>query len=94
MIEFREQYARRELGLEVIAHFNEEGVKAGINPFDHGSKIYTDVMRTQPLKEALTKHSFDGAIGGGAIINNGDILVDTSAGSGNKDKKYDQDAAK
>lgn len=65
MIAFREDYARRELGLEVIAHVNEEGVAAGINPFDHGSKIYTDVMRTQPLKEALTKHGFDGAIGGG-----------------------------
>ena len=65
MIAFREQYARQELGLNVIAYVNEEGVKAGINPFDHGSKIYTDVMRTQPLKEALTKHGFDGAIGGG-----------------------------
>lgn len=65
MIEFREQYARRKLGLDVIAYVNEEGVAEGINPFDHGSKIYTDVMRTQPLKEALTKHGFDGAIGGG-----------------------------
>lgn len=65
MIEFRERYARQELGLNVIAHINEEGVAAGINPFDHGSKIYTDVMRTQPLKEALTKHGFDAAIGGG-----------------------------
>jgi sulfate adenylyltransferase subunit 2 len=65
MIEFRDRYAREELGLEVIAHFNEEGVRAGINPFDHGSKIYTDVMRTQPLKEALTKYEFDAAIGGG-----------------------------
>lgn len=65
MIEFREQYARKELGLDVIAYVSEEGVRAGINPFDHGSKIYTDVMRTQPLKEALTKHGFDGAIGGG-----------------------------
>ena len=44
--------ATKELGLDVIAYVNEEGVKAGINPFDHGSKIYTDVMRTQPLKEA------------------------------------------
>ena len=65
MIEFREQYARQELGLEVIAYINEEGVKAGINPFDHGSKTYTDVMRTQPLKKALTQYAFDGAIGGG-----------------------------
>jgi len=65
MIEFREAYARRELGLDVIAYVNEEGVRAGINPFDHGSKTYTDVMRTQPLKEALTKYKFDAAIGGG-----------------------------
>ncbi len=65
MIEFREQYVRNQLGLEVIAYVNEAGVADGINPFDHGSKVYTDVMRTQPLKEALTKHGFDGAIGGG-----------------------------
>jgi sulfate adenylyltransferase subunit 2 len=65
MIEFRESYARKELGLEVIGYINEEGVRQGINPFDHGSKSYTDVMRTQPLKESLTKYGFDGAIGGG-----------------------------
>jgi sulfate adenylyltransferase subunit 2 len=65
MIEFREQYARGELGLDVIAYVNEEGVRAGINPFDHGSSVYTDVMRTQPLKEALSKYRFDAAIGGG-----------------------------
>ncbi len=49
----------------LFAYVNEEGVQAGINPFDHGSKIYTDVMRTQPLKQALTKFGFDAAIGGG-----------------------------
>lgn len=65
MIEFRENYARRQLGLNVIAYVNREGVEAGINPFDHGSSIYTDVMRTQPLKQALTEYGFDGAIGGG-----------------------------
>jgi sulfate adenylyltransferase subunit 2 len=65
MIEFRETYARKELGLEVIVHVNQEGVDRGINPFDHGSRIYTDVMRTQPLKQALTRHQFDAAIGGG-----------------------------
>lgn len=65
MIEFRERYARQELELDVLVHFSEKGVRDGINPFDHGSKIYTDVMRTQPLKEALTKHCFDAAIGGG-----------------------------
>lgn len=65
MIEFREAFARRQLGLEVIAFVNEAGVAAGVNPFDHGSKTYTDVMRTQPLKQALTQFAFDAAIGGG-----------------------------
>ncbi|MCU0959396.1 MAG: sulfate adenylyltransferase subunit CysD [Pirellulaceae bacterium] len=65
MIEFRDRYVRGELGLDVIAYVNEEGVRAGINPFDHGSQIYTDVMRTQPLKRALTTFGFDAAIGGG-----------------------------
>ncbi len=65
MIEFREKYARQQLGLDVIAYSNQEGVQADINPFDHGSKVYTDVMRTQPLKAALDHYGFDGAIGGG-----------------------------
>lgn len=65
MIEHRERYARQELGLEVLVHINEEGVRAGINPFDHGSKVYTDVMRTQALKQALDKFGFDAALGGG-----------------------------
>lgn len=64
MIDFREQYARKELGLDVIAYVNQEGVRDGINPFDHG-RVYTDVMRTQPLKKSLTEHKFDAAIGGG-----------------------------
>ena len=65
MIEFRERYAREELGLNVISWINEEGVAEGINPFDHGGKVYTDVMRTQPLKQALSHYGFDAAIGGG-----------------------------
>lgn len=65
MTEFRDRYARDELGLDVLVEINQEGVKANINPFDHGSKIYTDVMRTQPLKQALTRHGFDAALGGG-----------------------------
>ncbi len=64
MIEFREQYARNQLGLNVIAYVNEQGAREGINPFDHG-RVYTDVMRTQPLKQALTEYKFDAAIGGG-----------------------------
>lgn len=64
MIEFREQFARLELGLNVIGYINQQGVRDGINPFDHG-RNYTDIMRTQPLKRALTEYKFDAAIGGG-----------------------------
>lgn len=64
MIEFRENYARKELGLEVIVHINEEGVAQNINPFDHGSKFYTDTMKTQGLLQALNKYKFDAAFGG------------------------------
>jgi sulfate adenylyltransferase subunit 2 len=65
MIEFRENYVRGELGLEVIVHINEDGHKRGVNPFEYGSRVYTDTMRTQPLKEALTKYQVDAALGGG-----------------------------
>lgn len=64
MIEFRESYARGELGLEVIVYSNEQGIRDGINPFDHG-RSYTDIMRTFPLKRALTELKYDAAIGGG-----------------------------
>ncbi|HEV7164530.1 MAG TPA: sulfate adenylyltransferase subunit CysD [Gammaproteobacteria bacterium] len=63
MIRFRDETAKR-LGFELIVHVNQEGVKAGINPFDHGSKKYTDIMKTESLKQALSKHGFDAAFGG------------------------------
>ncbi len=63
MIEFRDKMAK-ETGMELIVYTNEEGVKKGINPFDHGS-IYTDVMKTQALKQALDKYGFTAAFGGG-----------------------------
>ena len=63
MIEFRDRMAA-EVGMELIEHINEEGRAAGINPFDHGSSGYTDVMKTQALKQALDKHGFDAAFGG------------------------------
>ena len=63
MIEFREQQAKK-LGIEMLEYINEEGVKAGINPFDHGS-AYTDIMKTQALKQALDKYGFTAAFGGG-----------------------------
>lgn len=63
MIAFRDAQAKK-LGLDLIAHMNEEGVKAGINPFDHGSEKHTDIMKTQALKQALNGHRFDAAFGG------------------------------
>ena len=65
MTEFREHYARNQLGMRVIVKINEEGRRANVNPFDHGGTIYTDVMRTQPLKTALNENKIDAAIGGG-----------------------------
>jgi sulfate adenylyltransferase subunit 2 len=64
MIRFRDSYVREELGWELIVHKNEEGVRQGIGPFTHGSKVHTDVMKTQALLEALNKHRFDAAFGG------------------------------
>lgn len=63
MIEFRDKIAK-ETGMELIVYVNEDGVAKGINPFDHGS-IYTDVMKTQALKQALDKYGFTAAFGGG-----------------------------
>ncbi len=63
MIEFRDKTAR-ELGIEMLEYINEEGVQKGINPFDHGA-AYTDIMKTQALKQALTKYGFTAAFGGG-----------------------------
>jgi sulfate adenylyltransferase subunit 2 len=64
MIEFRENYVRKELGWDLIVHINEDGVKQGIGPITHGSKKHTDVMKTEGLKQALDKHKFDAAFGG------------------------------
>lgn len=63
MIEFRDQTAR-DLGLDLIVHINEDGVRQGVGPFTHGSQIHTDTMKTQALKQALDKHKFDAAFGG------------------------------
>ena len=63
MIEFRDRIAC-EKGIEMIVYTNEEGVRQGINPFDHGS-AYTDIMKTEALKQALSKYGFTAAFGGG-----------------------------
>jgi sulfate adenylyltransferase subunit 2 len=66
---FRDMYALRdrmaaESGMELLVHVNPEGLERGINPFDHGSAVHTDIWKTQGLKQALDLHGFDAAIGG------------------------------
>ncbi|WP_334174305.1 sulfate adenylyltransferase subunit CysD [Pseudoxanthobacter sp.] len=63
MIAFRDRMAK-ELGFDLIVHTNQAGLAQGINPFDHGSSLYTNIMKTEALKEALTKYGFDAAFGG------------------------------
>ncbi len=63
MIAFRDAEAAR-LGVDLIVHINEEGVKRGVGPFSHGSQLHTDVMKTEGLKQALDKYGFDAAFGG------------------------------
>ena len=63
MTVFRDRIAK-EKGIEMLVYTNEEGLRQGINPFDHGS-AYTDIMKTQALKQALGKYGFTAAFGGG-----------------------------
>ena len=63
MIAFRDRMAKK-LGIEMLEYINEDGVARGINPFDHGA-AYTDIMKTQALKQALNKYGFTAAFGGG-----------------------------
>ena len=66
---FQAMYAHRarmvkECGMELLVHTNPEGLKAGVNPFTHGSSYHTDVMKTQALRQALDHHGFDVVFGG------------------------------
>jgi sulfate adenylyltransferase subunit 2 len=63
MILFRDAFTK-ENGLDLVVHTNPEGLAQNINPFDHGSKKYTDVMKTQALLQALGKGGYDAAFGG------------------------------
>lgn len=63
MIEFRDRIAKK-MGIEMLVYTNEKGVAQGINPFDHGA-AYTDIMKTQALKQALNQYGFTAAFGGG-----------------------------
>ena len=63
MIQFRDKMAA-ECGFDLIVHVNSDGVQRGITPFTHGSALYTDIMKTEGLKQALDKYKFDAAFGG------------------------------
>ena len=63
MIRFRDAITK-ENDLDLLVHINEEGVKNNIGPITHGSKLHTDIMKTQALKQALNKYKFDAAFGG------------------------------
>ena len=64
MTAFRDSYVRDELGLDLIVHTNADGVEKQVTPFSHGSSAYTDIMKTEGLRQAMSKHGFDAAIGG------------------------------
>ena len=63
MIKFRDETAKN-LGVDLIVHINEDGVKRGISPIASGSNVHTQVMKTESLRQALDKHGFDAAFGG------------------------------
>jgi sulfate adenylyltransferase subunit 2 len=63
MIAFRDRTAR-DIGMQLLVHSNQEGLSAGITPFTHGSSKYTDIMKTEALRQALSKYRFDAAFGG------------------------------
>ena len=63
MIKFRD-IIKKKYDLDLLVHINNEGVKNNIGPITHGSKLHTDVMKTQALKQALNKYKFDAAFGG------------------------------
>jgi len=63
MIDFREQYVESH-HWDLIVHYNQKGFEEGVGPFTHGSKVHTDVMKTQALLAGLSKHKFDAAFGG------------------------------
>jgi sulfate adenylyltransferase subunit 2 len=63
MYDFRD-YMARESGMDLLVHVNPEGVAKNINPFDHGSALHTDIMKTEALKQALDHYKFDVAFGG------------------------------
>ncbi len=63
MVEFRDKYAK-ENGWDLTVHYNKEGFESGVGPFTHGSKVHTDIMKTQALLAGFDKYGFDAAFGG------------------------------
>ncbi|QIB36321.1 sulfate adenylyltransferase subunit CysD [Ancylobacter pratisalsi] len=63
MIAFRDEMAKK-LGFELLVHTNPDGKRDGVNPIEHGSSLYTSIMKTEALKQALDMHGFDAAFGG------------------------------
>ncbi|PLA74660.1 sulfate adenylyltransferase subunit CysD [Hydrogenovibrio sp. SC-1] len=63
MIEFRDQRAK-DVGMDLIVHTNPEGIEMNISPFEHGSALHTDIMKTQGLKQMLDQYQFDAVFGG------------------------------
>jgi sulfate adenylyltransferase subunit 2 len=63
MIEFRDKRVK-ELGLELLVHTNPDGIEQNVGPFSHGSKVHTDIMKTEGLKQVLNKYKFDAVFGG------------------------------
>ena len=63
MIKFRDA-VKKKYDLDLLVHINDDGVKKNIGPITHGSKLHTDIMKTQALKQALNKYKFDAAFGG------------------------------
>jgi len=63
MYEFRDAIAEK-VGMRLIVHINQEGLRRGVNPITHGSRVHTDIMKTEGLKQALHKYAFDAAFGG------------------------------
>lgn len=63
MIRFRDA-AARDAGMDLIVHTNQQGLRDGVSPFTHGSSLYTGIMKTDALKQALTEGKFDAAFGG------------------------------
>jgi sulfate adenylyltransferase subunit 2 len=63
MTEFRDRYAKQN-DWDLIVHYNKKGFESGVGPFTHGSKVHTDIMKTQALLEGLSKYKFDAAFGG------------------------------